>query len=167
MNQDRVPAGVRQGGQFATSTRPEADVSLAGATFEVHLDETAKLSTSDLDPLPEWPFTDAPSVDYSWDEDDHFGVELTWGGETYGCWFSGPGWQDVDDSFDIGDGPDVSSGDRDRLRAYGRAVLRRADILAGEVTAAAHAGRGRALVQALTLGRTEAALRVPGIAVQS
>lgn len=158
----RIPAGVHEGGQFAASARSEADVALDGTAFQLRLDEPVRLDTAHLDALPDWPLGGEPSLDYSWDENDHFGITLTWEGEAYGVWYTGPGWKDVDDSFDIGEGPEVSSGDRDRLRAYGRAALTRASILTGEVTTAAHSGRARAAVQALALGRARDASRLAG-----
>lgn len=89
IDQPRQPAGVPVGGQFATTSRPEAGVSLTPERkVLVGVNAVAELSTFGVEPLPEWPAElPAPAgVSYAWDDDGLLEVTIDTALDSFVVW---------------------------------------------------------------------------------
>lgn len=152
----RVDGGTPAGGQFATSARPEADVSLTPGTrrFDLAIDaQTVTLDTIAVDDLPPWPADlPEPEVTYAWDSDDALEVSLHLpGGDSVTFWGTG---SEISNSLEelVDEGPDLTGVQKNQVMAYGEVLHRNLAYVTGTYTLAAHTPHAREAMVAIASG---------------
>ena len=152
--QNRQPAGVPTGGQFATTTRPETGVALAGPSRKavVGVNALAELDTYGVEALPSWPQElPAPSVSYAWDEDGLLETTVTTGSDSFSV-FGTPtspscSLEDMPEEFEH-----IPAGAREQAAVYAYQLHDNVHSLTQQVEYAAHTPDVRATVLSLATG---------------
>jgi hypothetical protein len=144
------------GGQFAVQAKAAPETALrAPLPQKVGILAVATLDTNGLPALPQWPTELAePSTSYSWDEDGHLEVIISFGPDALTVWGS---IANPCDSFTEipGERPDIPLDAADRAVAYGYQLHENLASLAGQVEYAAHTGAVRSAVLAAAKGERE------------
>ena len=157
-SQNRQPAGVPVGGQFAATPHSEAAVTLPPVVkTNVGFAGVAVLDDAGQEPLPAWPASLAPvsNVDYGWDDDNHLEVTVTFGDRDVSVWGTFSTWSGSIEELpgEYGDIPvDVAEEVNDYLATVHRNLLH----LTGAFQHAAHAAPDvRATLLGLATGKGE------------